>query len=163
MKVLSSSVELNIYTIAISTTPLYLLNFKTRRGKNWTFNHIWMTKFTSKVSHIIVSTFSYMVSLKWKACTSSYLKSQILQITTPPLSFLSTQNATLIQFKWTWKFFVIVFSHNQYCGYTMLRVTLISTSENLQNNSKQNFVIALEHATFTMWSIWVSWWWCTWM
>jgi hypothetical protein len=49
-----------------------------------------------------------------------------------------------------------MFSQNQYCGYTMPRVDMISTSRNLQNNSTHSVVVAFEHATFID-SIMVDW------
>jgi len=45
------------------------------------------------------------------------------------------------------KFYVAIFSHNKYYGYTMPKVTMISTSRNLWHNLEHNFVAASEYAT----------------
>ncbi len=45
LKVFSSSNEPNTCTIIILATFMYSLSFKTRRGKDWTFNHIQMIGF----------------------------------------------------------------------------------------------------------------------
>jgi hypothetical protein len=109
------------------------------------FNHIWVTRFTSLDSHIIASTLWLTVSLKWEAWTSSYLESRSLGTIDPPFNFLSIQHANLIKYKWGKKLLAIVFSHIQYCKYTMPRTTMTFTSRNLWNNSKHKFEIAFEH------------------
>jgi len=50
LKVLSSSTKPNIYTITISTTFTYSLSFRTRRGKDWTFNHVQVIGFMLEAS-----------------------------------------------------------------------------------------------------------------
>jgi hypothetical protein len=87
LKVLSSSTKPNTCTIAILVTFMYLLNFKTRRGKDLIFNHIWMIGFTLEVSYITTLALWLIVSFKWEAYISNCLESKILRIIIPPLEF----------------------------------------------------------------------------
>ncbi len=101
----------NTITIVISTTFMYSLGLKAKRGKYWIFNHIWIIKFTFVDFCIIFSTLWLMVNWKWKVCTSSRLKSRSPKTANPPLNFLSTNNENLISSRWGKKLLEIIFSH----------------------------------------------------
>ncbi len=53
-------------------------------------------------------------------------------------------------------FFIVVFSHNQYYGYTVPRTSIIFALGNLGDNLEHNSITTSKHATFTVLNILVS-------
>jgi len=90
LKVLSSSIKPKTCTIAISTTFIYSLSFKTKSVEDWIFNHIQMIRFTFDGSCTIVSTLCYNPTLRevW----GRHSHSRILGLMSPP-GLPKTQNA----------------------------------------------------------------------